>query len=215
MEIYELVSDIDEAPTRRRENYPEIVAEEFWTAYAEASRYSLLHVGGFYNLYQSIHYILDNELTGAFVECGCALGGAAIFMARVLRQCAARRPIYLFDTFVGPPIGTEDFLLGQRFIWTGGMPEHRAATERNIEDALPTVDTGDISLLRLDTDFYDSTLAEFTHLYPKLVSGGVIIVDDYGIFAGSRRATDEYLARIKPRPLLNKVDMYVWAGVKP
>jgi hypothetical protein len=153
-------------------------------------------------------------------------------MARVLRQRAARRPIHLFDTFVGPPIGTEDLLLGQRFLWTGGMPEHRAATERNIEEAvgsldgfrivegmveetLPTVDIGDISLLRLDTDFYDSTLAEFTHLYPKLARGGVIIVDDYGIFAGSRRATDEYLARIKPRPLLNKVDMYVWAGVKP
>jgi hypothetical protein len=43
----------------------------------------------------------------------------------------------------------------------------------------------------------------------------VLIVDDYGYFQGSRRATDEYLATIRPTPLLNRIDQGVWAGVKP
>ena len=49
-----------------------------------------------------------------------------------------------------------------------------------------------ISLLRLDTDFYSSTKAELEVLYPRLVSGGVLIVDDYGHWKGSKKAVDEY-----------------------
>jgi hypothetical protein len=43
----------------------------------------------------------------------------------------------------------------------------------------------------------------------------VLIVDDYGIFQGSRRATDEFLAGLPAPPLLNRIDGGVWAGVKP
>lgn len=189
-------------------------------------------MGGFYNLYQSLNYILDNNLPGDIVECGCALGGAAIFMGRILRNRGARRTVFLFDTFEGPSMGTQDVLLGRPFVWNGGMPYHRAATEQNIvgtlgsldgfqlveglvEDTLKKTEFAEISLLRLDTDHYDSTIVELRELYPKLVRGGVLIVDDYGIYAGARRATDEYLTTLKPRPLLNKVDMYIWSGVKP
>lgn len=51
-----------------------------------------------------------------------------------------------------------------------------------------------IAVLRLDTDFYDSTKIEMEVLYPRLASGGVLIVDDYGEWAGARRAVDEYFA---------------------
>ncbi len=84
-----------------------------------------------------------------------------------------------------------------------------------VEDTLPVTPTGDLALLRLDTDYYSSTAVEFDVLYPRLVSGGVLIVDDYGMFQGSRRATDEYLARLDRRPLLNRIDAAVWSGVKP
>ncbi len=57
-----------------------------------------------------------------------------------------------------------------------------------IEQNLP----GEIALLRLDTDFYDSTKVEMEVLYPRLVSGGVLIIDDYGEWAGARKAVDEY-----------------------
>jgi hypothetical protein len=49
-----------------------------------------------------------------------------------------------------------------------------------------------IALLRLDTDFYESTKAELEILYPRLSSGGVLIIDDYGEWAGARKAVDEY-----------------------
>ena len=49
-----------------------------------------------------------------------------------------------------------------------------------------------ISLLRLDTDFYNSTKIELEILYPKLVKGGVLIIDDYGHWKGSKKAVDEY-----------------------
>jgi len=51
-----------------------------------------------------------------------------------------------------------------------------------------------IAILRLDTDFYESTKAELEILYPRLSPGGVLIVDDYGEWAGARKAVDEYFA---------------------
>lgn len=57
-----------------------------------------------------------------------------------------------------------------------------------------------ISVLRLDTDWYESTKLELEVLYPKLSNGGIIIVDDYGWWAGSRQATDEYFEHYGNRP---------------
>ena len=51
-----------------------------------------------------------------------------------------------------------------------------------------------IAVLRLDTDFYESTRAELEILYPRLSAGGVLIIDDYGEWAGARKATDEFFA---------------------
>jgi hypothetical protein len=50
-----------------------------------------------------------------------------------------------------------------------------------------------IALLRLDTDFYDSTKYELDHFYQYVSKGGIIIIDDYGFWKGSRKATDEFL----------------------
>lgn len=54
----------------------------------------------------------------------------------------------------------------------------------------------EIALLRLDTDFYDSTLVEMQRLWPLLVSGGILILDDYGHWDGARKAVDEYFSRV-------------------
>ena len=55
-----------------------------------------------------------------------------------------------------------------------------------------------ISLLRLDTDFYESTKVELEILYPRLVSGGFLIIDDYGHWKGSRKAVNDYFDDKKP-----------------
>jgi len=63
-----------------------------------------------------------------------------------------------------------------------------------------------ISVLRLDTDWYESTKKELQILYPRLGVGGVLIIDDYGYWEGARLAVDEYFADLSSRPLLVPVD---------
>ena len=71
-----------------------------------------------------------------------------------------------------------------------------------------------ISLLRLDTDWYESTRHELEHLYPRLAPGGVLIIDDYGHWAGRAQAVDEFLAGRADAPLLNRIDYTGRIGVK-
>ena len=69
-----------------------------------------------------------------------------------------------------------------------------------------------ISLLRLDTDWYASTVEELETLYPLLSNRGVLIIDDYGHFDGARKAVDEYFENIPI--LLNRIDYTGRIGVK-
>ncbi len=63
----------------------------------------------------------------------------------------------------------------------------------------------EIAILRLDTDWYESTKHELTHLYKRLSPGGVLILDDYGTWLGSKEATDEFLRETGEPLLLTKV----------
>lgn len=76
----------------------------------------------------------------------------------------------------------------------------------SVEETLPGSAPEQIALLRLDTDWYDSTRHELEHLYPRLVPGGVLIIDDYGWWGGARKATDEYFAERRDVPFLVRVD---------
>lgn len=75
-----------------------------------------------------------------------------------------------------------------------------------VEDTIPKTLPNKIALLRLDTDWYESTKHELIHLFPLLASGGVLIIDDYGCWKGSRKATDEYFSENNIRILLNRMD---------
>ncbi len=72
-----------------------------------------------------------------------------------------------------------------------------------------------ISVLRLDTDWYESTKLELEILYPRLSAGGVLILDDYGYWQGSREATDEYFARVGGRPFFAYIDHGARLAIKP
>jgi hypothetical protein len=75
-----------------------------------------------------------------------------------------------------------------------------------VEETIPGVAPTDIAMLRLDTDWYESTRHEMEHLFPRIVPGGVLIIDDYGHWQGARRAVDEYLEKCGVPILLNRVD---------
>jgi len=70
-----------------------------------------------------------------------------------------------------------------------------------------------IGILRLDTDFYESTKVELEVLYPRVSSGGVVIVDDYGIWQGSKKAVDEYFG--SDLPWLHYINRGVRLFIKP
>lgn len=76
-----------------------------------------------------------------------------------------------------------------------------------VEETIPeVVPSSEICLLRLDTDWYESTKHELVHLYPKLVNRGVMIIDDYGHWQGSKKAVDEYFLSNEIKPLLSRID---------
>jgi hypothetical protein len=88
---------------------------------------------------------------------------------------------------------------------TGYPAERVKVAAGKVEDTLPAQAPETLALLRLDTDWYESTRHELEHLYPRLAPGGVLIVDDYGHWEGARRAVDEYMAAHEPL-LLNRID---------
>jgi hypothetical protein len=84
-------------------------------------------------------------------------------------------------------------------------------------DILKTLDTtipDKISVLRLDTDWYESTKKEMDVLYERIVRNGVLMVDDYGYWAGSKKAVDEYFEKNPPRPFLQYIDNTGRLGIK-
>lgn len=82
-----------------------------------------------------------------------------------------------------------------------------------VEDTIPQNAPAQISLLRLDTDWYESTHHELIHLFPRIAAGGVIIIDDYGYWQGARKAVDEYIQEHKIPILLNRIDFTGRIGI--
>lgn len=89
---------------------------------------------------------------------------------------------------------------------TTGYPQERLhLVPGRVEDTIPEQAPTSIALLRLDTDWYESTRHELQHLYPCLQTGGVLIIDDYGHWEGARKAVDEYLD-VHPTLLFSRTD---------
>ncbi len=88
--------------------------------------------------------------------------------------------------------------------YPSAQPQARPRPGRG--DAARSTRPPSLALLRLDTDWYESTRHELEHLYPRLAAGGVLIIDDYGHWDGARRAVDEYFERQAAPLLLNRID---------
>ena len=148
---------------------------------------------------------------GAVVECGVWRGGMIAAMAAALNDPAAT--YHLFDSFQGLPAAREiDGAAARQWQSDTTSPGYYNNCKADIEEAehamalsgaerviyhagwfgetLPLLDTTSrISILRLDADWYDSTLACMTHLYPLVLPRGLIIIDDYYTWDGCSRAT--------------------------
>lgn len=154
------------------------------------------------------------------------------------------RGLYLYDTFEGMPMpdvhdvdlngqpATKEFnqlsSSSQSSNWcyaslaevennlksTGYPAENLHFMKGKVEETIPNTLPSGIALLRLDTDWYESTYHELKWLYPRLAYKGVLIVDDYGHWAGARKATDEYFEHNQIGMFLSCTDYSARIGVK-
>jgi O-methyltransferase len=233
--------DLIHFPPRERERPPDFRDDEAeivravkpWTSTSPERIYALI---------QAVRYVSGNRVAGAIVECGVWKGGSMAAVARTLLQAGdVSRDLYLFDTFEGmtEPSAKDIDYSGkdandvmrqdagfrcadaplkqvQDVLYATGYPKERMHfVQGRVENTIPSAAPSEISLLRLDTDWYESTKHELVHLFPRLAKGGVIIVDDYGHWEGARQACDEYFAENHVPILLNRIDYTGRIGVKP
>ncbi|MBB3094603.1 hypothetical protein FHR83_002255 [Actinoplanes campanulatus] len=191
--------------------------------------------GKLHALISSVRYVARHQIPGDVVECGVWRGGSMLAIAKTLAEAGdTDRHLHLYDTFEGMSepgehdkrhdgrsaaemLETSDKSSG---VWAYASLEDVRATMREsgypadrihyykgkVEDTIPGDAPERISILRLDTDWYESTRHELEHLWPRLVPGGVLLLDDYGWWDGAKRAVDEWLEEVNPRLLLLRMD---------
>ena len=223
----------------------DIIDPYFIDLFKKFHAFTFTSIEPMYSLYQSVKYIINNDIPGDFVECGVWKGGSAMLIAKILLDAnVTDRKLYLYDTFEGmsePTNKDVDFngntamnllkdadKFEQKSIWcysaidevkenlyaTNYPKENFIFIQGKVEDTIPQTIPSIISLLRLDTDWYESTYHELIHLYPLLSNKGILIIDDYGHWKGSREATDNYFKEHNIKMLLNRVDYTVRVGIK-
>jgi hypothetical protein len=199
--------------------------------------YTMTGTERIHSLIRAVKYIVANEIPGDLVECGVWRGGSVMAMALTLLQLSCKdKRLYLFDTFSGmtEPGDKDVDYLGQyahdrleqvrsvsseedarAAVYSTGYDRSQIHFVRGpVEETIPARAPDLISLLRLDTDWYDSTRHELIHLFPRLAPRGVIIVDDYGHWRGARQAVDEYLAQNHIPMFLHRIDYTGRLGIK-
>jgi O-methyltransferase len=98
---------------------------------------------------------------------------------------------------------------------TGYPTTHFTIVEGDVAATLKESVPEQLALLRLDTDWFESTHISLDVLYPRLVPGGVCILDDYGHWQGARTAVDQYFDALGVRPLMMPIDYSGRIFLKP
>jgi hypothetical protein len=187
--------------------------------------YTLVGRSGLLATYDLASKIENNKIDGCFVECGVAMGGCSALMAMVANDNNGDRKVWLFDSFEGLPnptiedaadvvehpgkdkhsnalhkgycLGTYDEVERLLFSRLQLSKNNIFMIEGWFQDTLPEYKDkiGDISFLRIDGDWYESTKCCLENLYDNVISGGYIFIDDYYSVAGCKKAVDEFLQK--------------------
>lgn len=220
--------------TVRQRELRDVTDELFWELAPKVLDHTLLAPVKLYSLYESIRYIADRDIPGDIVECGVYHGGAMMLAGEVFYHLGKiGRKIYLYDTFCGfvrPPtefdISSRGNVVGanqfpnvrkkvEALLQSSNYPfELFVLVEGDVVETIQTVQPNPISMLRLDTDTYDTTQAELEVLYPHLSQGGVLVIDDYGHSQGARKAVDEYFSAPESRLFLQRTNWTCRTAIK-
>lgn len=218
---------------------------EFRALHERCAPFTMTSPERMYAVHQAVRHVVRARVPGDIVECGVWRGGSSMLAALTLMEAGdGDRELYLYDTFAGMSEPDErdvtvsgDSALpewrqaqrGELNEWccapleevernlrsTGIDPARLHFVEGRVEETIPATAPERISVLRLDTDWYESTWHELTHLYPRLSPGGVLIVDDYGHWQGAREAVDRYFSEVAQPILLARTDYTGRIGVRP
>ena len=205
---------------------------EFSRLYRRVRRYTMCSNARLRALYEGIRYVVNTNVPGDVVECGCAKGGSAALMALALRKFASRRTMWLFDTFRGlpaPTIEDPDYEIANLYAGScvGSLEEvkHLFKTLQITDElrfvpglfqsTLPTAPIAQIALLHIDGDWYESVKACLENLYDKVVPDGIIQFDDYGYWKGAKKAVDEFFDARGVNPTLRRLDYSGRVLMKP
>lgn len=175
--------------------------------------------------------VLLEGVPGDFLEAGVWRGGACMMMRAVLKAYAiSDRRVIAADTFCGMPTADADtetaFLTGVA-AFAVSLDEVKSAFARyhllddqvvflegDFAQTLPVAPVHTLAVLRLDGDTFSSARHGLDSLYDKVAPHGSIIVDDYFLFAGNRRAIDEFRAERGIRDPIVRIDDYGGYWVK-
>jgi O-methyltransferase len=223
-------------PARQSPSYPVDFDKASIQLWKDVEPFTMTSAERIVALREAVVYIVKHQIPGDIVECGVWKGGSMMAIARTLIENGVTdRRLFLYDTFEGmsqPTAVDRDFrgkpaarVLAesdkrtsmmwaysrldevQRNMQRTGYDEQKIVfVQGKVEDSLPARAPEQIALLRLDTDWYESTYHELNHLFPRLSIGGVLIIDDYGYWQGARKAVDEYFSAHRVPVLLNRID---------
>jgi O-methyltransferase len=184
---------------------------------------------------ENISFLIELERSnalpcGSVIECGVWKGGMALALTRIF---GAERSYAFFDSFEGmPPPNQHD---GRDAHFWAAHPEHpryfdncRAdfaefqsilqklrpehlharVTKGWFSESLASMDSESVAFAHLDCDWYDSTYVCLERLWPQMVIGGVILIDDYYDWEGCRRAVHDFLSRNEARESIRTVGKF-------
>jgi O-methyltransferase len=191
----------------------------------------------------AVRYVCQNKIKGDFVECGVWRGGHGIAAALTFDLYKSKNKVICFDTFLGMTKPTDDdsriynkvkaitkFNSSSRethnewcyasfeevennFLRAGVSKDNFQLIKGDVAETLPIFKVDAISFLRLDTDWYESTKVELKYLWPLLSVNGLLVVDDYGHWQGSKKAVDEFF-QSNPTILFHATDYRTRSGIK-
>lgn len=163
------------------------------------------------NLQRLAGQLIDEGVPGDFIECGTWRGGSGALLARAGAAAMPPRKTWFCDSYQGLPRPSRiDGWYAQ--LWTGHVQASPADVEACLaslgvsleqveivagwfDEVLPGLATGQLALLHIDCDWYDSVTTCLDHLYDRVAVGGFVVIDDYGYWPGCRRAVEDFLAR--------------------
>lgn len=165
------------------------------------------------NVQDCVVDVIDNNVRGDLIETGVWRGGTVIFMRAILQAMnVTDRVVWAADSFEGLPApNAEKYeadkddvfytfdqlkisleIVKENFKKYNLLDDQVRFLKGWFRDTLPVAPIGKLAVLRLDGDMYESTMDALVSLYPKLSTGGYLIIDDWGSVDGCRKAVTDY-----------------------